>query len=116
MPAEDYPGTAPDPSRATTPATLSSLAWAFLRLGTIAFGGPAAHIAMMEDEFVHRRAWLSRQDFLDLVGAAGLIPGPSSTEVAIYVGYRRAGVKGLVLAGTCFILPAAVMVVSIARP
>jgi len=90
------------------------LALAFLRLGTTAFGGPAAHIAMMEDEFVRRRAWLTREQFLDLVGAAGLIPGPSSTEVAIYVGYRRAGWRGLLVAGLCFILPAALMVTAIA--
>jgi chromate transporter len=90
------------------------LALAFLRLGTTAFGGPAAHIAMMEDEFVRRRAWLTREQFLDLVGAAGLIPGPSSTEVAIYIGYRRAGWRGLLVAGLCFILPAALMVTAIA--
>ncbi|HEY8040170.1 MAG TPA: chromate transporter [Polyangiaceae bacterium] len=93
---------------------LGTLAWAFLRLGTVAFGGPAAHIAMMEDEFVRRRQWLTRQEFLDLVGAASLIPGPSSTEVAIYVGYRRAGWRGLLLAGTCFILPAALIVTALA--
>lgn len=93
---------------------LGEFAAVFLKLGTIAFGGPAAHIAMMEDEFVRRRAWLSRQDFLDLVGAASLIPGPSSTEVAIYVGYRRAGWRGLLIAGICFILPAALMVTALA--
>ena len=93
---------------------MKELALVFLRLGTTAFGGPAAHIAMMEDEFVRRRAWLTREQFLDLVGAAGLIPGPSSTEVAIYVGYRRAGWRGLVAAGVCFILPAALMVTAIA--
>ena len=93
---------------------LGELAAVFLRLGTIAFGGPAAHIAMMEEEFVRRRGWLARQDFLDLVGAAGLIPGPSSTEVAIYVGYRRSGWRGLIVAGTCFILPAAVLVTALA--
>lgn len=87
---------------------------AFLRLGVTAFGGPAAHIAMMEDEFVRRREWLTREDFLDLVGAAGLLPGPSSTEVAIYIGYRRAGWRGLVVAGTCFILPAALIVTALA--
>jgi chromate transporter len=90
------------------------LALVFLRLGITAFGGPAAHIAMMEDEFVRRRAWLDRAQFLDLVGATGLIPGPSSTELAIYVGYRRAGWRGLLTAGLCFILPAAVMVTAIA--
>ena len=93
---------------------MRELALAFLRLGTTAFGGPAAHIAMMEDEFVRRRGWLTREQFLDLVGAAGLIPGPSSTEVAIYVGYRRAGWRGLLVAGLCFILPAALMVTAIA--
>jgi chromate transporter len=90
------------------------LALAFLRLGVTAFGGPAAHIAMMEDEFVRRRAWLDRAQFLDLVGAAALIPGPSSTEVALYVGYRRAGWRGLLMAGLCFILPAALMVTALA--
>ncbi|HEY2517612.1 MAG TPA: chromate efflux transporter [Polyangiaceae bacterium] len=93
---------------------MRELALAFLRLGFTAFGGPAAHIAMMEDQFVRRRAWLTREQFFDLVGAAGLIPGPSSTEVAIYVGYRRAGWRGLLVAGLCFILPAALMVMAIA--
>jgi chromate transporter len=92
---------------------LKELALVFLRLGTTAFGGPAAHIAMMEDELVRRRAWLTREELLDLVGAAGLIPGPSSTEVALYIGYRRAGWRGLVLGGLCFILPAALMVTAI---
>jgi chromate transporter len=90
------------------------IALAFLRLGITAFGGPAAHIAMMEDEFVRRRSWLDREQFLDLVGAAGLIPGPSSTELAIYIGYRRAGWRGLLTAGLCFILPAAAVVTAIA--
>jgi chromate transporter len=93
---------------------VKELALVFFRLGTTAFGGPGAHIAMMEDEFVRRRAWLTREEFLDLVGAAGLIPGPSSTEVAIYVGYRRAGRPGLLAAGVCFILPAALIVTAIA--
>ncbi len=93
---------------------LGEVAAAFVKLGTVAFGGPAAHIAMMEEEFVRRRGWLSRQDFLDLVGAAGLIPGPSSTEVAIYVGYRRGGWRGLLVAGVCFILPAALLVTLLA--
>jgi chromate transporter len=90
------------------------LALTFLRLGATAFGGPAAHIALMQHEFVRRRGWLTAGEFLDLVGAASLIPGPSSTEVAIYVGYRRAGVAGLALAGTCFILPAALIVTAVA--
>jgi chromate transporter len=93
---------------------VKELALVFLRLGLTAFGGPAAHIAMMEEEFVRRRAWLTREQFLDLVGAASLIPGPSSTEVAIYVGYRRAGWRGLLLSGVGFVMPAALMVTAIA--
>ena len=90
--------------------TLAQLAFLFLKLGTIAFGGPAAHIAMMEDEVVRRRKWISREDFLDLLGATNLIPGPNSTEMAIHIGHRRAGWAGLIVAGSCFILPAAFMV------
>ena len=82
----------------------------FLRLGFTAFGGPAAHIAMMHDEVVTRRGWMGEQHFLDLVGATNLIPGPNSTEMAIHVGYDRAGWRGLVAAGVCFILPAALIV------
>jgi chromate transporter len=93
---------------------VKELALAFVKLGFTAFGGPAAHIAMMEDEFVRRRAWLDGAQFLDLVGAAGLIPGPSSTEVALYIGYRRAGWRGLGVAGAGFILPAAGMVTALA--
>src|SRR5688572_15875516 len=85
---------------------LRELAWLFLKLGTIAFGGPAAHIAMMEDEVVRRRAWVTREEFLDLLGATNLIPGPNSTEMAIHIGARRAGFPGLLVAGACFILPA----------
>lgn len=91
-----------------------SVAKLFLKLGCTAFGGPAAHISMMEQEVVGRRGWLSREEFLDLLGAANLIPGPSSTEMAIFIGYRRAGWRGLVLGGVCFILPAALMVSAIA--
>jgi chromate transporter len=90
--------------------SLGELAHLFLKLGTIAFGGPAAHIALMEDEIVRRRAWLTHEEFLDLLGATNLIPGPNSTEMAIHIGYRRAGVAGLLVAGTCFILPAALIV------
>ncbi|HBE19091.1 MAG TPA: chromate transporter [Cyanobacteria bacterium UBA11149] len=78
----------------------------FLKLGTIGFGGPAAHIAMMEEEVVKRRGWLTRSHFLDLIGATNLIPGPNSTEMAIHVGYSYGGWLGLILAGVCFILPA----------
>jgi len=85
---------------------LKEIAWLFIKLGTTAFGGPAAHIAMMEDEIVRKRRWMDRQHFLDLVGATNLIPGPNSTEMAIHCGYHRAGVTGLIVAGTCFILPA----------
>ncbi len=109
----DGAGTA-RPTEAAPRAKLSELALLFLRLGFTAFGGPAAHIALMEHEFVRRRRWLTPGEFLDLVGAASLIPGPSSTEVAIYVGYRRAGLAGLALAGSCFILPAALLVTAIA--
>jgi len=82
----------------------------FLRLGVTAFGGPAAHVAMMEEEVVRRRCWITREEFLDRLGASSLIPGPTSTEVVIYLGYLRAGWQGLVVAGICFIVPAAVMV------
>jgi len=80
----------------------------FIRLGLTAFGGPAAHIGMMQREAVERRAWLSQGEFLDLVGACNLLPGPSSTQVAMALGYRRARWTGLMIAGTCFILPASV--------
>jgi chromate transporter len=93
---------------------LAELARLFLKLGTTAFGGPAAHVAMMHEEVVVRRQWLSREDFLDLVGAANLIPGPNSTELAIHIGHRRAGWPGLLIAGACFILPAAIIVTACA--
>jgi chromate transporter len=95
-------------------AELKQLAGLFLRLGITAFGGPAAHIAMMEAEVVKRRGWLSRQHFLDLVGATNLIPGPNSTEMAIHIGYLRAGWSGLATAGVCFILPAALITTTLA--
>ena len=81
----------------------------FLKLGVTAFGGPAAHIAMMEDEVVTRRRWMTRERFLDLIGATNLIPGPNSTEMAIHIGFVRAGIIGLVVAGVSFILPAALI-------
>jgi chromate transporter len=86
------------------------LALLFLRLGTTAFGGPAAHVALMEEEVVRRRGWLTQQQFLDLLSAANLIPGPNSTELAIHIGYERRGWAGLLVAGTCFILPAMLIV------
>ncbi len=89
---------------------LKQLAILFLNLGTIAFGGPAAHIAMMRREVVERRAWMSEERFLDLLGATNLIPGPNSTEMAIHIGHERAGFPGLLVAGACFILPATFIV------
>jgi chromate transporter len=96
------------------PNSLTELAAVFLRLGLTAFGGPAAHIAMMRREFVERREWLTDEEYADMIGAANLVPGPNSTEVAIHVGYRRNGVPGLLLAGICFILPAALIVGALA--
>ena len=95
-------------------APLRELAALFLRLGVTAFGGPAAHIAMMRAEVVDRLKWLSDREFLDLLAATNLIPGPNSTEMAIHLGYRRAGIPGLLVAGTCFIVPAALIVGGIA--
>lgn len=85
---------------------LKEIAKLFLKLGVIGFGGPAAHIAMMQEEVVVKRKWLTEQHFLDLIGATNLIPGPNSTEMAIHIGQERAGWKGLIVAGLCFILPA----------
>jgi chromate transporter len=92
-----------DQKRSETP--LRELLLLFLKLGTIGFGGPAAHIALMENEVVRRRRWMTHDEFLDLLGATNLIPGPNSTEMAIHIGHRRAGWKGLVVAGTSFMLP-----------
>ena len=104
----------PHPHHDPTAAPLREVVLLFLKLGTIAFGGPAAHIAMMHTEVVRRRGWLDEQRFLDLVGATNLIPGPNSTELAIHLGYRRARWRGLVAAGVCFILPAFVIVLILA--
>lgn len=106
MPSSDASG-----SRARE---LRALALLFLKLGTVAFGGPAAHVAMMEEEVVVRRRWLSRERFLDLWGATHLIPGPNSTELAIHIGHARAGWPGLLVAGGAFILPAMLIVLAIA--
>ena len=88
---------------------LKEIAILFFKLGSIAFGGPAAHIAMMEDEVVHKRKWMTQEDFLDLIGATNLIPGPNSTEMTMHCGHERAGWKGLFVAGFCFIFPAVVI-------
>jgi chromate transporter len=93
---------------------LRELALLFTRLGFTAFGGPAAHIALMQDEVVARRRWVSEQEFLDLVGAANVIPGPTSTELAIHLGRTRAGWRGLLVAGACFIVPAMLIVLALA--
>ena len=106
LPASDTP--------ALASASLASLALLFLRLGLTAFGGPAAHIAMMQQEIVERRKWLTKETFLDLLGASNLVPGPSSTELAIHIGFRLARWRGLLLAGVCFILPAFLLVMGIA--
>lgn len=92
---------------------LKELALVFLKLGTLAFGGPAAHIAMMEKEFVEKRQWLSQDDFLTMMGFTNLIPGPNSTEMALHIGYLRAKGKGMLVAGLCFILPATLMVLAL---
>jgi chromate transporter len=90
--------------------TLAELAALFLRLGATSFGGPAAHIALMQDEVVRKRRWMTATAFLDALSAANLIPGPNSTELAMHVGHQQAGARGLVVAGICFIVPAALMV------
>lgn len=87
-------------------STLKEIALLFLRLGLTAFGGPAAHIAMMQTEVVVKRKWMTDEHFLDLLGATNLIPGPNSTELAIHIGKERGGWAGLIIAGLCFILPA----------
>jgi chromate transporter len=99
----------------TSPSgSVREVAALFLKLGTIGFGGPAAHVALMEDEVVRRRRWLTRDAFLDLLGATNLIPGPNSTEMAIHIGYVRAGWRGLVAGGVAFILPAALVTLALA--
>jgi chromate transporter len=95
-------------------STLGEIVVLFLRLGLTAFGGPAAHIGLMEREAVERRGWMSRPEFLDLVGACNLLPGPGSTQVAMALGYRRAGWIGLAAAGACFILPSTLSTLALA--
>lgn len=103
-----------DHGKASRRAELADLGRVFLRLGATAFGGPAAHVALIEDEFVRRRQWLTRTELLDLVSATQLIPGPNSTELALLIGQRRAGLPGLLVAGAGFILPSALMVAALA--
>src|SRR5438477_6657789 len=107
-------GAAEDPNQDEQPSRLGEVARLFLKLGFTAFGGPAAHVALMEEEVVNRRRWLDRGHFLDMVSAVNFIPGPNSTELAIHVGYVRAGWRGLVTAGVCFIVPAMLIVLAIA--
>jgi len=114
MAPEDTTAGAVTAARNASGPELKQIALSFLRLGATAFGGPAAHIALMEEEFVRRRGWVSHADFLDMLGASNLVPGPSSTEMAIHIGHQRAGWKGLVVAGVCFILPAMLIVMACA--
>ena len=94
-------------------SALREIAGLFLRLGVVGFGGPAAHIALMEDAVVHRRKWVKRQHFLDALSVTNMVPGPNSTELAIHVGYLRAGVLGGLVSGTCFILPAFLLMLAL---
>src|SRR6188768_4431678 len=107
MSRQESPAVGPSVSAGQSARALRELLSLFLRLGVTAFGGPAAHIAMMEDEVVRRKRWLTQAEFLDLIGITNLIPGPNSTELAIHIGQRRAGFRGLLLAGAAFVLPAA---------
>lgn len=95
-------------------ARLMEISLTFLRLGLVAFGGPAAHIALMEEELVSRRRWISRESFLDMLGATNLLPGPNSTEMALHLGLHRGGPLGLLLAGLCFLLPAVLLTLLLA--
>ena len=104
----------PDPGRIAPAGTVREVGLLFLRMGLTAFGGPAAHIAMFHDEVVTRRGWLTDAEFLDLLAATNLIPGPNSTEMSIHLGYLRAGWKGLVAGGVSFILPAFLAVLGLA--
>ena len=104
----------PNPGPTVPRGGAGEVARLFLKLGLIGFGGPAAHVALMEDDVVRRRRWLTREQFLDLLGATNLIPGPNSTEMAILVGFVRAGWPGLVAGGVCFILPAMLITLTLA--
>ena len=100
--------------KARPSGTLPEVISLFLKMGFTAFGGPAAHIGIMHDEVVRRRKWLSEEQFLDLLGATNLIPGPNSTEMVIHIGYLRAGWRGLIAAGACFIFPAMAITTALA--
>jgi chromate transporter len=93
---------------------LKELAWLFLKLGATTFGGPVAHVAMMENEVVTRRGWMSREEFLDLIGTTNLLPGPNSTKMSLFIGHARAGLPGLLVAGLTFLLPATAIVLAFA--
>ncbi len=110
----DSSPTPPNPELPAAHASLGEIAGLFLRLGFTAFGGPAAHVALMEHEVVRRRRWIGRDEFLDLLAATNLIPGPNSTEMAIHLGLRMGGAPGLLVAGACFIVPAVLLVLAIA--
>lgn len=93
---------------------LKEIVLVFLKLGITAFGGPAAHVAMMEEEIISKRKWISKEKFMDFYGATNLLPGPNSTELAIHLGYERGGILGLILGGVSFILPAMLSVIILA--
>jgi chromate transport protein ChrA len=118
VPAADAPVPEPAPLPPQVAGALGrelrELAGLFFTLGSVGFGGPAAHIAMMEEHVVRRRGWMTREEFLELVGVVNLLPGPNSTELAIHIGHRRAGVPGLLVAGVAFILPATLLVLACA--
>jgi chromate transporter len=108
------PDAPPDDPITPPPHRLAEIARLFLRLGFTAFGGPAAHVALIEEEVVQRRRWIDRQHFLDMVSAVNFVPGPNSTELAIHLGQVRAGFPGLVVAGACFIVPAMLIILPLA--
>jgi chromate transporter len=109
-PETDSPTPTPPPAR----GSLAEVGAVFLKIGATAFGGPAAHVAIMHDEIVERRKWVDNQHFLDLLGATNLIPGPNSSEMSMHLGFVRAGLPGLIVGGGSFLLPAMLMVLALA--